>query len=75
MVAEMGLEPHDLRVMSPTSYQLLYSASLKCYIILYDREKFVNCFAVFSQKIFTPAKNARFLKDFYPSAFIYRNAR
>ena len=27
LVAEMGLEPHDLRVMSPTSYQLLYSAS------------------------------------------------
>ena len=26
MVAEVGLEPHDLRVMSPTSYQLLYSA-------------------------------------------------
>ena len=27
MVAEVGLEPHDLRVMSPTSYQLLYPAS------------------------------------------------
>ncbi len=27
MVAEVGLEPHDLRVMSPTSYQLLHSAS------------------------------------------------
>ena len=26
LVAEMGFEPHDLRVMSPTSYQLLYSA-------------------------------------------------
>ena len=25
-VAEEGLEPIDLRVMSPTSYQLLYSA-------------------------------------------------
>ena len=30
MVAEVGLEPHDLRVMSPTSYQLLHSAVL-CY--------------------------------------------
>ena len=28
LVAEVGLEPHDLRVMSPTSYQLLYSAIL-----------------------------------------------
>ena len=26
MVAEAGLEPRDLRVMSPTSYQLLHSA-------------------------------------------------
>ena len=26
LVAEVGLEPHDLRVMSPTSYQLLHSA-------------------------------------------------
>ena len=26
MVAEAGLEPHDLRVMSPASYQLLHSA-------------------------------------------------
>ena len=30
LVAEVGLEPHDLRVMSPTSYQLLYSAIFKC---------------------------------------------
>ena len=28
LVAEAGLEPRDLRVMSPTSYQLLYSATL-----------------------------------------------
>ncbi len=26
LVAEVGLEPHDLQVMSLTSYQLLYSA-------------------------------------------------
>ena len=26
LVAEAGLEPRDLRVMSPTSYQLLHSA-------------------------------------------------
>ncbi len=30
LVAEVGLEPHDLRVMSPTSYQLLYSAISNC---------------------------------------------
>ena len=30
MVAEVGLEPHDLRVMSPTSYQLLHSAISYC---------------------------------------------
>ena len=30
LVAEVGLEPHDLRVMSPTSYQLLHSAILWC---------------------------------------------
>ena len=29
MVAGVGLEPHDLRVMSPTSYQLLYPAIYK----------------------------------------------
>ena len=41
MVAGVGLEPHDLRVMSPTSYQLLYPAIftfLKCSnIILQNR--------------------------------------
>ena len=30
MVAGVGFEPHDLRVMSPTSYQLLYPAILDC---------------------------------------------
>ena len=30
MVAGVGLEPHGLRVMSPTSYQLLYPAILIC---------------------------------------------
>ena len=29
-VAGVGFEPHDLRVMSPTSYQLLYPAILDC---------------------------------------------
>ena len=29
VVAEAGLEPRDLRVMSPTSYQLLHSAMYK----------------------------------------------
>ena len=30
MVAGGGLEPSDLRVMSPTSYQLLYPAVMDC---------------------------------------------
>ena len=30
LVAGVGIEPHDLRVMSPTSYQLLYPAILDC---------------------------------------------
>ena len=30
LVAGGGLEPSDLRVMSPTSYQLLYPAVLGC---------------------------------------------
>ena len=30
VVAGVGFEPHDLRVMSPTSYQLLYPAILDC---------------------------------------------
>ena len=32
--AELGLEPHGLRVMSPTSYQLLHSAILNLPVIL-----------------------------------------
>ena len=30
VVAGVGFEPHDLRVMSPTSYRLLYPALLDC---------------------------------------------
>ena len=30
VVAGVGFEPHDLRVMSPTSYRLLYPAILDC---------------------------------------------
>ena len=37
MVAGVGLEPHDLRVMSPTSYQLLYPASKK-FDLVFKRE-------------------------------------
>ena len=33
MVAGVGLEPHGLRVMSPTSYQLLYPA---IYVLLFS---------------------------------------
>ena len=34
LVAEVGLEPHGLRVMSPTSYQLLHSAILILPVLL-----------------------------------------
>ena len=34
LVAERGLEPPDLRVMSPTSYQLLHSAILILPVLL-----------------------------------------
>ena len=30
LVAGVGFETHDLRVMSPTSYRLLYPAILDC---------------------------------------------
>lgn len=43
LVAEAGLEPRDLRVMSPTSYQLLYSAVF--------RTANVRIFRVFTKKI------------------------
>ena len=35
LVAGVGLEPHDLRVMSPTSYQLLHPAifTFRCYYV------------------------------------------
>ena len=35
MVAGEGFEPHDLRVMSPTSYQLLHPAIYKLYAVYY----------------------------------------
>ncbi len=47
MVAGVGLEPHDLRVMSPTSYQLLYPAIftfLKCSNIILQTSLNVNSF-------------------------------
>ena len=34
LVAEAGLEPHDLRVMSPASYQLLHSAMLSQHLYM-----------------------------------------
>ena len=37
MVAGVGLEPHDLRVMSPTSYQLLYPAIYRIWCGAGDR--------------------------------------
>ena len=30
VVEGVGFEPHDLRVLSPTSYRLLYPAILDC---------------------------------------------
>ena len=37
MVAGVGLEPHDPRVMSPTSYQLLYPAIYRIWCGAGDR--------------------------------------
>ena len=39
MVAGVGLEPHDLRVMSPTSYQLLYPAIYEIWCGAGDRSR------------------------------------
>ena len=41
VVAEVGLEPHGLRVMSPTSYQLLHSA---IYMVPVTGVEPVRCF-------------------------------
>ena len=41
LVAEVGLEPHGLRVMSPTSYQLLHSA---IYMVPVTGVEPVRCF-------------------------------
>ena len=57
LVAEVGFEPHDLRVMSPTSYQAAllrdeYIHAECSYIIPYINN-FVNSFyALFQKKIF-----------------------
>ena len=50
LVAEMGFEPHDLRVMSPTSYRaaLLRDVySLECFITILQTKSFVKCFFKF----------------------------
>ena len=39
LVAGVGLEPHDLRVMSPTSYQLLYPAIYEIWCGAGDRSR------------------------------------
>ena len=50
LVAGVGFEPHDLRVMSPTSYRLLYPAILDCKYT----HNFYNCKFYFKkmQKIY-----------------------
>ena len=40
MVAEVGFEPHDLRVMSPTSYQ---AALLRDISFAFDRKGSADC--------------------------------
>ena len=42
LVAEAGFEPHDLRVMSPTSYQLLHSAPIYNACLFYCMENFLS---------------------------------
>ena len=68
MVAEVGLEPHDLRVMSPTSYQLLYSAIYsvpQCVIILYTLFQKLQAFLHkkfgFAEKISRRVPGGRFI--------------
>ena len=39
LVAGVGLEPHGLRVMSPTSYQLLYPAIYEIWCGAGDRSR------------------------------------
>ena len=70
MVAGVGLEPHDLRVMSPTSYQLLYPA---IYIFVWCRRPGSNRYGTFVPPDFksdasacsaTPASSPK-LPDYY----------
>ena len=42
MVAGVGLEPHDLRVMSPTSYHLLHPA-ISAFQPLYVNTEWLFC--------------------------------
>ena len=56
MVAGVGLEPHDLRVMSPTSYQLLHPAifTRSCEYLnnIHHKSLFVNTFYAKSFDLF-----------------------
>ena len=44
LVAGVGFEPHDLRVMSPTSYQAAPSRDIRCLYIIPKIISFVNYF-------------------------------
>ena len=62
MVAGVGLEPHDLRVMSPTSYQLLYPAIftfLKCSNIILQNRWIVNSFFNIKSKLAKASENVQ----------------
>ena len=75
LVAGVGLEPHDLRVMSPTSYQLLHPAIWAtisyCVFIIDHQERIVKYFlykALFDTAIeYFAEKRADALKQSAPN--------
>ena len=77
LVAGVGLEPHDLRVMSPTSYQLLHPAIWAtisyCKFIICDKRKIVKYF-LYKALLHVTAeyfaeKNGRMLSSGPPGTF------
>ena len=70
MVAGVGLEPHDLRVMSPTSYQLLYPAIWNCALVCVP--KYHTTILLGCQDFFTDFKKIEAKTNEYFSASMVR---
>ena len=74
MVAGVGFEPHDLRVMSPTSYRTAPSRDKcnpengtrfsfsRCYIIIMNSMRFVKKNSLISKKFFIRGRYSFFIK-------------